>query len=225
MVYYTGSNLDDIPEDTSFIREDEEDDIDTEVDEVQEKKENENDESEEEDEDEQYQDDYYNEDEDDDEVFNPYYYISTLPPLSSLPARKELLPSRFTSLSSQLSNFSSIYSLNNKHINKSEDEIPTLVLDLDETLVHCSFKELPNYDFILPVSFENKVLQIYVKKRPYLDYFLKVLSNSFEVVLFTASREEYAKELVKKLDPDSNVSLLNNYYLLFRNIYNISLFS
>ena len=32
-----------------------------------------------------------------------------------------------------------------------------LVLDLDETLVHSSFKPVPNPDFIIPVEIEGKV--------------------------------------------------------------------
>jgi hypothetical protein len=32
-----------------------------------------------------------------------------------------------------------------------------LVLDLDETLVHSSFKPVPNADYIIPVEIENKV--------------------------------------------------------------------
>lgn len=42
---------------------------------------------------------------------------------------------------------------------------------------------------------------MYVKKRPYLDYFLESISKSFEVVLFTASQKVYADVLLDKLDP------------------------
>jgi RNA polymerase II subunit A small phosphatase-like protein len=33
----------------------------------------------------------------------------------------------------------------------------TLVLDLDETLVHSSFRPVPNADYIIPVEIDNKV--------------------------------------------------------------------
>jgi hypothetical protein len=33
----------------------------------------------------------------------------------------------------------------------------TLVLDLDETLVHSSFKSVPNPDFVIPVEIDGKV--------------------------------------------------------------------
>jgi CTD small phosphatase-like protein 2 len=42
---------------------------------------------------------------------------------------------------------------------------------------------------------------VYVKKRPYLDYFLEVVAKSFEVVLFTASQKVYADVLLDKIDP------------------------
>jgi RNA polymerase II subunit A small phosphatase-like protein len=33
----------------------------------------------------------------------------------------------------------------------------TLVLDLDETLVHSSFKSVPNPDYVIPVEIDGKV--------------------------------------------------------------------
>lgn len=38
-----------------------------------------------------------------------------------------------------------------------------LVLDLDETLVHSSFKPIANADFIIPVEIEDQVHQVYGK--------------------------------------------------------------
>ena len=51
----------------------------------------------------------------------------------------------------------------------------TLVLDLDETLVH--FAELPDQQHELRV-------------RPYANYFLKEVSQYFEVVIFTAGVQD-----------------------------------
>ena len=42
----------------------------------------------------------------------------------------------------------------------------TLILDLDETLVHSSFKPVPNPDIVLPVEIEGKVCNVYVVVRP-----------------------------------------------------------
>lgn len=75
-----------------------------------------------------------------------------------------------------------------------------LVLDLDETLVHSSFKPLANADFIIPVEIENQTHNVYVLKRPGVDEFLRVMGEHFEVVIFTASLAKYADPLLDLLD-------------------------
>jgi len=62
-----------------------------------------------------------------------------------------------------------------------------LILDLDETLVHSSFKYVPHVDIILPIEIEGKQCDIYVLKRPGVDEFLLKMSEIFELVIFTAS--------------------------------------
>ena len=47
--------------------------------------------------------------------------------------------------------------------------------------------------------------KIYVKKRPYVDDFLKEMSKHFEIVMFTASVERYAVPLFERLDPKGNI--------------------
>uniref|UniRef100_A0A3Q4B821 Mitochondrial import inner membrane translocase subunit TIM50 n=1 Tax=Mola mola TaxID=94237 RepID=A0A3Q4B821_MOLML len=61
------------------------------------------------------------------------------------------------------------------------------VIDLDETLVHRTFKPISNADFIVPVEIEGTTHQVYVLKRPYVDQFLHRMGELFECVLFTAS--------------------------------------
>jgi hypothetical protein len=56
-----------------------------------------------------------------------------------------------------------------------------LVLDLDETLVHSSFKPVANADFIIPVEIDDQVYQVYVLKRPRVDDFMKAVGEKFEV--------------------------------------------
>jgi RNA polymerase II subunit A small phosphatase-like protein len=75
-----------------------------------------------------------------------------------------------------------------------------LVLDLDETLVHSSFKPVEKYDFVIPVEIEGTVYQVYVAKRPGVDEFMKKVGELFEVVIFTASLSVYATPLLDKLD-------------------------
>lgn len=81
----------------------------------------------------------------------------------------------------------------------------TLVLDLDETLVHSSFKPISDPDHIIPVEIEGKVVDVYVLKRPLMDEFLAAVGHSFEVVVFTASLSKYADPLLDLLDPQQVV--------------------
>lgn len=62
-----------------------------------------------------------------------------------------------------------------------------MVIDLDETLVHSSFKPISNADFVVPVEIDGTVHQVYVLKRPYVDEFLQRMGELYECVLFTAS--------------------------------------
>jgi len=76
----------------------------------------------------------------------------------------------------------------------------TLVLDLDETLVHSSFKPINNADFIIPVEIEDQTHQVYVLKRPGVDKFMKRVGELYEVVVFTASLAKYADPVLDLLD-------------------------
>lgn len=81
-----------------------------------------------------------------------------------------------------------------------------LVLDLDETLLHSSFKVIvlfgciqcvhayslplqliPQCDYVVPVEIEWQWHNVYVIKRPGVDQFLKKMGELFEIVVFTAS--------------------------------------
>lgn len=75
-----------------------------------------------------------------------------------------------------------------------------LVLDLDETLVHSSFKLLPQADFIVPVEIEDEIHHVYVAKRPGVDEFLHRMGEVYEIVVFTASLSKYADPVLDLLD-------------------------
>ncbi|XP_066527075.1 carboxy-terminal domain RNA polymerase II polypeptide A small phosphatase 2 [Hoplias malabaricus] len=75
-----------------------------------------------------------------------------------------------------------------------------VVIDLDETLVHSSFKPINNADFIVPVEIEGTTHQVYVLKRPHVDHFLQRMGEMFECVLFTASLAKYADPVTDLLD-------------------------
>lgn len=87
----------------------------------------------------------------------------------------------------------------------------TLILDLDETLVHSSFEVCPDADIVLNVNFDGVENKIYVKVRPGAVDFLWKITKFYEVVIFTASVANYADPLVDKLDK-ANYS----FYKLFR---------
>jgi len=81
------------------------------------------------------------------------------------------------------------------------DRRMTLVLDLDETLVHSTFKPTDEADIVLDLDLDGEMHQIYVCKRPGCDEFLASVCQKFEVVIFTASLSLYADPLVDQLDP------------------------
>ncbi|KAI5208493.1 NIF-domain-containing protein [Aureobasidium subglaciale] len=72
-----------------------------------------------------------------------------------------------------------------------------LILDLDETLVHSSFKAT---DFTIPVEIEGTYHNVYVIKRPGVDAFMKRVGELYEVVVFTASVSKYGDPLLDQLD-------------------------
>jgi len=75
-----------------------------------------------------------------------------------------------------------------------------LILDLDETLVHSSFKEVPVYDFLIPVEIDGTTYQVYVAKRPGVDEFMKKMGECYEICVFTASLAKYADPVLDLLD-------------------------
>ena len=86
-------------------------------------------------------------------------------------------------------------------LRKATDHPLTLVLDLDETLVHCSITEIPKSTHVFTVDSDDAHYTVYVRERPHLREFLEAISHMFEVVLFTASHRQYADRLAGIIDP------------------------
>ncbi|XP_054786045.1 uncharacterized protein LOC129292514 isoform X3 [Prosopis cineraria] len=116
--------------------------------------------------------------------FNPYLFIKTLPDLSSVVPtfRPLLLPKQTRSCPPT-----------------------TLVLDLDETLVHSTLESCEDADFTFPVNFNFEEHTVYVRCRPHLKDFLERVSSLFEIIIFTASQSIYAEQLLNVLDPKRKI--------------------
>jgi len=84
----------------------------------------------------------------------------------------------------------------------------TLVIDLDETLIHSSNVKKPGLaeDPLLIIQNDGTYRQIYLRKRPHLNYFLEKLSQEYNLVIFTAARIEYADPILDSIDQNSYIS-------------------
>ena len=77
----------------------------------------------------------------------------------------------------------------------------TLVLDLDETLVHSNFLPFPRPpDVIIKLELDNEIHDIHVLVRPGVKEFLEKMSKKYEIVIFTASLSKYADPLLDIID-------------------------
>lgn len=84
----------------------------------------------------------------------------------------------------------------------------TLVLDLDETLVHAKFTEKVsgNPDHFFQITLNQKQLPVHLWIRPGAQDFIKELSKYYEIVVFTASRSMYADKAIEFIDPNHLIS-------------------
>lgn len=81
----------------------------------------------------------------------------------------------------------------------------TLVLDLDETLVHSGFFPFDSpSDVIIQIELENETHDIHVLVRPFVKEFLERMSKKYELVIFTASLSKYANPLLNIIDKNSH---------------------
>jgi len=81
--------------------------------------------------------------------------------------------------------------------NKKEYQKKTLVLDLDETLVHSSFSIIEDATFIFPIQVDLKTCNVFVKVRPGAQFFIEEVSKYYEIIIYTASISRYAEPLLK----------------------------
>ncbi len=87
------------------------------------------------------------------------------------------------------------------------------MLDLDETLVHSRIHEPEHYNYAISLSFDDTPFTFYVSERPHVHQFIKEVhlallmhaysllyysqvAQLYNVVIFTASMQEYAGNTV-----------------------------
>lgn len=78
----------------------------------------------------------------------------------------------------------------------------TLVLDLDETLVHCSTEPQLVSDANFNLEFNGVSFHVAAKFRPFLKEFLESTCQEYELVIFTASQKVYADKVISHFDLD-----------------------
>ena len=79
--------------------------------------------------------------------------------------------------------------LDHNTLTPSEEKEYTLVLDLDETLVHC--KDTPDGSV--------------VRFRPFLEVFLDEMVGYYNIVIFTAAAQDYADLVLNDIDPEGKI--------------------
>ena len=84
---------------------------------------------------------------------------------------------------------------------KKSKKNKTLVIDLDETLIH-SYFDMPsprNPDISFDIFIDKKI-HVNTLIRPYASEFLEKMSNFYEIVIFTASLSQYAMPIIDYID-------------------------
>lgn len=127
----------------------------------------------------------------DEEDFDPFVFIAQLGPVEQYadPGRQPLLPRQTRTCKQK-----------------------TLVLDLDETLVHSTLDAVCGVgaDFTFPVMFNGAEHMVHVRQRPHMREFLEAVANDWEVVVFTASQKVCGHDLCELSSPNYACIMLSS---------------
>ena len=88
------------------------------------------------------------------------------------------------------------------------DPVYTLVLDLDETLIHfVSSNDTDENNLQTPIyqDLEDGENDFFYMVRPFCNKFLKELCPYYEIVIFTAAMQDYADWIIDGIDYLNNV--------------------
>lgn len=109
-------------------------------------------------------------------------------------------------------NFSSILNVKKILLPESDSSKKTLILDLDETLIHADFdQKFASHDQLISFNYNGNEVTVPINLRPGLLKFLENISENFEVFVFTASIKEYADTILNFLDPENKI-FKNRFY-------------
>lgn len=78
---------------------------------------------------------------------------------------------------------------------------PTLILDLDQTMIFASKTVLDDME-PSSIFLDSAGGAIYIYVRPYAEFFLEHLHNVYELIVFTSGKKEYAEHIVSTIDPN-----------------------
>jgi len=125
------------------------------------------------------------------------YVKNALRLISLIPFRKLCINQRIKEISKSI-NFEETLQKSNKKL---------LILDLDETLIHAdldySLKDKIKYDTILHFDSEDeKNIPIPLIIRPGMYQFLNYASKEFDLIIFTASDQQYADTIINYIERD-----------------------
>ncbi|CAD8095812.1 unnamed protein product [Paramecium primaurelia] len=111
--------------------------------------------------------------------------------------------------------------IDNKQIQDKKLNIPfaqnkkynkTIIFDMDETLMHCNEDENDKCQFKIPIEFEDgERIVAGINIRNFAKEIIQKLSEVCEVMVFTASQDIYANQVINILDPYNNLC-----YRIFR---------
>lgn len=77
------------------------------------------------------------------------------------------------------------------------------IFDLDETLIHCELKNIEKADKIISIKLKNgNKTKVGINIRPYIFESLKNIQKYYNMIIFTASDQQYADSVINLIDPN-----------------------